>query len=480
MKLNRTWLLSLLVVMAMLVAACGGAAEPAAPAEPAAEESADADAEEMAEEEADEEMAEEEAEPTEEPAEEAADEGAMDGDAVELRMTFYTDGNEDVVMRELLDRFEADNPDISVVMDTVAYSQILENLPIQLAAGEGPDMARVTNLGGLSEFYLDMSPYLEDPAYWEENFGPFLEWLRPAGDEEGIYGFMTQLTVTGPYVNKTLFDQAGVEMPGEGATWADWVAATTEVAEATGVEFPMVMDRTGHRFAGPAISMGAQYFDDEGNPSVDDEGFRAMAQSLVDWHADGTMLPDVWIGSGGSYAAGNEQFINSQVVLYMSGSWQIGQFNEQIGDAFDWVAVPNPCGEAACSGMPGGAALVAIAETEHPEEVSRVMEYLAGEEVLGEFSARTLFIPAHAGLAAAGVDFDTDSELAKNALNSFVAQVGELDQTAFDLQAYPFNFAIFNATRDRLTQVMTGELTFDEAITRIQADVDEAIATASE
>ena len=31
-------------------------------------------------------------------------------DVVELRMVYYTDGNEDVVARELLDRFEAENP----------------------------------------------------------------------------------------------------------------------------------------------------------------------------------------------------------------------------------------------------------------------------------------------------------------------------------------------------------------------------------
>ena len=123
----------------------------------------------------------------------------------------------------------------------------------------------------------------------------------------------------------------------------------------------------------------------------------------------------------------------------MSGSWQVGQFSEQIGDAFDWEAMPNPCGPGACTGMPGGAALVAIGDTEHPEEVARVMEYLTSQEVLSEFSARTLFIPAHLGLSETGVPFETDLELAKDALAIFVGQVGTLDQTAFDLQAYPYN-----------------------------------------
>lgn len=403
---------------------------------------------------------------------------ALGQDVVELSITWYTDGVEDVVMQDLLDTFNEENTDINVTLNNVPYNSILENLPLQLAAGEGPDIARVTDLGGLSEFYLDMTPYLEDVAYWEDNFGPFLNWLRPAGDESGVYGFMTQLTVTGPYVNATLFEQADVELPGEGATWADWEKATTEVAEALDIPYAMAMDRTGHRFAGPAISMGAQYFDEDGNPAIADEGFQEMAATLIRWHEEGIMPPEVWIGNAGSYAPANQEFINAQTVLYMSGSWQIGQFAENIGDAFDWVAVPNPCGSGGCSGMPGGAALVALEGTEYPAEVTRVMEYLAQEEVLGEFSARSLFIPAHAGLAEAGVDFDTDNEQAKAALGVFLGGVATLEQPAFDLQAYAFNRAIFNATTDRLTQVMVGELEFDEAMERIQSDVDSAIAEA--
>lgn len=398
-----------------------------------------------------------------------------------LRMTWYSDGNEGEILRELLDRFEEANPDIDVILDNVAYQAgIIEGLPVQLAAGEGPDMARVTDLGGLAQFYLDMTPYLEDPIYWEDNFGPFLTWLRAPGDETAINGFMTQLSVTGPYVNKTLFEQAGVDLPGEDATWDDWAAAATEVASALDIPIPLAMDRSGHRFSGPAISMGAQYFDDEGNPAVIDDGFKAMAERIVQWHQDGTMALELWGSvSGSTYVGANEDFANAQVVMYMTGSWQISQFSDTIGDAFDWWAVPNPCGPGGCTGMPGGAALVALADTEHPEEVTRVMEYLASEEVLAEFYGRTLFVPGHLGLSRGGVEFDTDNPLAQHALETFAIGVANFSPVSFQLQGYPFNRVMFNAIISRLGQAIVGEMSLDEAYQRIEQDIEQQIAERS-
>ena len=163
----------------------------------------------------------------------------------------------------------------------------------------------------------------------------------------------------------------------------------------------------------------------------------------------------------------------------MAGSWQVGAMVRDIGDAFDWEVIPNPCGPAACTGMPGGAGLVALADTDHPAEVAQLMAYLAQEEVLAEFYGRTLFIPGHLGLAASGVDFATDSAAAKEALGVFANQVTKLDPIAYRLQAYPFSFpTVFNPIRDRLTQVFVGELTLDAALERIQADGDQALREA--
>ncbi len=394
---------------------------------------------------------------------------------VTLRYACYGDGNECEVSRELLDRFEADNPGIKVEIDKVPYKAILESLPVQLAAGEGPDMARVTDLGGLNKYYLDLAPYV-DAAYWEENFGDTLDWYRGGPDDEGIYGMMTQLTITGPYINKTLFEQAGVEVPGDGAGWDEWAAAAREVQEATGTPHAMALDRSGHRIAGPAISMGAQIFDDEGNPALVDEGFSEMIRQFVEWNQDGTMAMEVWGGSGGaSYQDAAQEFINANLPYYFSGSWQVGRFDEAIGDAFDWEVVGSPCGPGGCTGMPGGAGLVGFSETEHPEAVAKVIDFMASEPVHGELIARTKNVPAHKGLAQQGLDYPDVSPQAQEALKAWGQQVPSIEATAYKYQGYPLNRAMFNATVERVSQAIVGELTVDEALERIEADINEAV-----
>ena len=183
---------------------------------------------------------------------------------------------------------------------------------------------------------------------------------------------MSQLTMTGPYVNKTLFEQAKVPLPGPKATWDEWIDATRKVAKATQTPFAMALDRSGHRFAGPAISNGAKIFDAKGELMLDD-GYKTTVTKFVDWNKDGTMPKEVWAGSGGStYADSIDEFKNGRVVMVLSGSWQINRLQKDIGNAFDWVAVPNPCGPAACTGIPGGAALVALKTAKSPKEAGDV------------------------------------------------------------------------------------------------------------
>lgn len=400
--------------------------------------------------------------------------------AQEIRFMCSSDGNECDSMEGILEGFEAANPGVDIVVDIVPYQAILENLPVQLAAGTGPDMAKVTDLGGLHDFYLDLAPYV-DADYWADSFGGTLDWYRGGPDDEGIYGLHSQLTITGAYINRTLFDQAGVEVPGPDATWEEWADASRQVAEATGTTFPMAMDRSGHRIAGPAISYGAALFNDDGEPILVDDGFTAYVQQFVDWHEDGTMARDVWAGQGGStYRDAAQEFINADLVYYYSGSWQVGRFDEQIGDFFDWQVVGSPCGEGGCTGMPGGAGVVGFADTEHPEIVAGAIDYLARVENYARLTAETRNIPAHATVAQEGVEYQDASAPAAAALNAWGAQVATISPVAFQYQGYAGNRAMFGITVQRVTQAIVGELTVAEAMERASSDLAEVMAETSQ
>ena len=398
--------------------------------------------------------------------------------AGEVRVMCYQDGVECDVTAELARKFEAQNPGTKIVLDVVPYKTVVEQLPVQLGAGQGPDIARVTDLGGLSKHYLDVAPHLKDPAYFEANFGATLPWLRPAAGDKGIYGFMSQLTMTGPYVNKTLFDQAKVNLPGPKATWDDWVVATRKVAQATQTKAAMAWDRSGHRFVGPAISYGAKIFD-AGGALVLDDGFKAAVNKFVGWHKDGTMLKEVWSGSGGStYADSIGEFTNGRVVMVLSGSWQVNRLQKDIGSNFDWLAVPNPCGSAACTGIPGGAAWVALKTSKSPKEAAAFLEFMASEASYAEFTARTNNIPAHASLAKKGVDYKGAQPGAKAALGTFSSGVASLSPVAYQFQGYRFNRALMLPTVARVTQAIVGEIGVDDALAKINADMADAVKQA--
>jgi alpha-1,4-digalacturonate transport system substrate-binding protein len=404
--------------------------------------------------------------------------GSMAAMAADIRVMCYQDGVECDVTAEQARRFEAANPGTKVILDVVPYKTIVEQLPVQLAAGQGPDIARVTDLGGLSKYYLDIASYVKDKNYWETNFGATLPWLRPAVADKGIYGFMSQLTMTGPYVNKTLFDQAKVALPGSKATWDEWVEATRKVAKATQTPAALAWDRSGHRFAGPAISYGAKIFDAKGDLVLDD-GYKAIVNKFVGWHKDGAMLKEVWAGSGGStYADSIGEFKNGRVVMVLSGSWQINRLQKDIGNAFDWVAAPNPCGPAACTGIPGGAAWVALKTSKSPKEVGMFLDFMAQEANYAEFVSKTNNIPAHAGLAKKGVAYPGATPGARSALSTFGAGVANLSPVAYQFQGYKFNRAIMLPTVARVTQAIVGEMSTDEAIGKIGVDMTDAVKQA--
>jgi alpha-1,4-digalacturonate transport system substrate-binding protein len=395
--------------------------------------------------------------------------------AGEVRIACYSDGNECESTEALAKPFMQANPDIKIVIDKMPFKAIQENLPVQLAAGQGPDIVRTTDFGPIMKYMLDLRPYLKDADYWEANYGGTLGWMRKDASDKGIYGLMTQLTISAPLVNKTLFDQAGVPVPKAGASWDDWAAAVKKVKDATRIEAGMAWDRSGARFAGPSISMGAKYYAADGTPNVVDDGFKAMASRYVAWAKDGTVKGDVWSAAATGYRGALDEFMNGKIAVYLSGSWQLTQLEKNVGDSFEWVVAAEPCGPAGCTGMPGGAGFVALKNSKSPADVAKFLDYLAQEKTYGEWMVMTSNVPANAALQKQGLPYKL-SKAGTAAIQQFGADAATLMPLAYKLQGDPMSRPMFGALTDRIAAVIAGQMTLDQAYDRITKDVADAVA----
>ena len=398
--------------------------------------------------------------------------------AEEIKFLCYQDANECDVLGSMAATFN-ESSDVDVLVEVVGYEIIRDQLENQLQTDAAPDLARVTNLVGFNQYYLDLSPYV-DAARWDADYGSTQPWFRaPGGEDQGIYGWMTQLTVTGPYINVTMFDDAGVDIPGEGATWDDWATALTEVKDTLGITAGLAMDRTAHRMAGPAFSYGAKFFDDAGEPILVDEGFRSFAETFLEWHKSGLMPAEGWpAGSGTQYRNAAPLFLSGDVAMHMSGSWMINNYASNIKD-FEWRAVPVPCGDGGCGAMPGGAGVVAFKSTKHPEAAAAFVDFISSKENAERFAAETRNITAHMGLQASGVDYGDVAPEVAQALSVFAANAGKAAATtpqAYTFQGYSKNFVIYGIVPDYMTKAILGEMSLEDALAAIDADVAAKIA----
>ena len=191
------------------------------------------------------------------------------------------------------------------------------------------------------------------------------------------------------------------------------------------------------------------------------------------------MPADIWPAvSGSKYANGNEMFFNQDVPFYMSGSWNVTNVMNSVGDSFEWTKVPVPCGPAGCGIMPGGSGFVAFNHSPNAEAAAKFVAWLGEYEQAREWYTYRMAIPAHAQIQAEGIDYSEAgaSEAVSNALNVFAADAARAAKEtpqAYQLQGSKFGFVIYNATTQYLGGVMNGEYDLDTAIERIKSEIAE-------
>ena len=384
---------------------------------------------------------------------------------IELRFLCFNERNECEVYADLLARFSEINPDIKVTVDATAEEEMVERLQAAYDAEAAYDIARAKP-GSLSGANVDLRPLLGEAL--TANFRPV--YFESFPDDRGIYGFPDAVGMVAPFVNVSLFEQAGVALPAEGASWDEWLAALDEVVMATDASYALSVDNKAHRLVGPAMSLGAAYFDQDGALTLPDAtGLRAFLQILRGLMDAGKTPADTLLGTGKS----QDYFVRGETVMYICGSWKVEEVAAQVGDEFDWAIVSNPSGPAGGTGVAQATMLMAGMDTKQPEAVANVFEYLLAPEVSAEFAARTLTIPAREDVAANGIDYRTDDNDVAVALNAFAREAAKLQDQAIALDLHPLAPVYYEASNEFLRAYFAGELTLDEALANLQARLGE-------
>lgn len=382
-----------------------------------------------------------------------------------LRFVWFTDGPDLPAIQALVSVFNSKTPDIKVDLAVVPFAQLNTLLMTQAAAGQAPDMARVTEPYRFTSYALDLRPYLSDKSF-PRQFLPAAQALTtmPNG---GVYGFPSDFTMNGPFINVSLVKKAGLSLPkGPKVSWNEWMDLAVKTAKATGVPYAAAVDRSGHRLDGFIQAMGGAYFTPDGKDvQINSAANQKAIGYFVDLNKNGTMPLEVWAGGGAGYADARQLFVNQQLVFYVSGNWQMAFFLGTIGNKFEWQAVPNAC-EAACGGMPGGKFVIAFKDTKVPAKVARFIEYLGSRASIEAMDQEAYFLPTRNDLLQEGVRYQNGND----DMSTFIKGIPLMPKSAFT-DNYNAHFGpIADIVRDRVTQAIIGQMTVPQALDRAESD----------
>lgn len=378
-----------------------------------------------------------------------------------LEYMYFTDGPDEQATRDLIAQFEAEY-DVTVELEILPYADLVTSTLNRLSGGNPPDVVRLTGLTDFRADLLVLDPYLGEDYADQFLPGP-MGAVRSADGE--LIAVPSDLTMNGPFVNVELFEQAGIEVPTEWS-WTELVEAGMAVKEATGVPYAFAMDKSGHRLSTILSQHGTFLLGEEGNALDIDVAEQAL-QPLVDMMAADDMPRDFWLGSGSRYEGANEIFLAGETPIYLSGSWQVGQFTENA--EFEWAAVPNPC-EAECGGFPGGKFMAAFTESENPALAAEFIRFMNDAEQQETFVTVGGQLPTRVDLSESGVTYPDES--AQAAMDTFLADLVVTPEAGFQANGHPAFSASATALADELAAVVGGQKDLRTALEDVSTQID--------
>ena len=346
----------------------------------------------------------------------------------------------------------------------VANADLPTKLRNAAQAGDLPAMARAGSIDSVwKDRTVDLRKILDGSRIRRE---------LCAIDKSGkVLSLPTDVTAVGLFVNKTLFDKAGIAYPSSAAdiwTWDEFVARVKQVQAKTGTKYGAVMDRSSHRLKALLYEFGSDYFQaDASGKFQTNANTKTALEYFAQLNDDSFMPRSVWL----SKADPNALFKSGDVVAYVSGSWQIADFAKNI-TTFEWASVRLPKQVVRATNYGNAASSVVFDGTGQEEASVAFLEWLYRPENYLKLSRISGYLPSIEGME---VDYTSHGDafaLYNEEIAASAPIAGEIKKRDIAYEVAGLASAS-DPVRDEVVRYLNREVNVDEAITAINTQLTE-------
>jgi len=407
-----------------------------------------------------------------------------------------------------VERFNASQDKIELVLEIVANNAAYDTLATQIAAGNAPCVVGPVGIRGRDSFkgaWLDLQPLIDKYNYDLSDFDPSLiEFYQVK--EEGQLGIPFAIFPSFVLYNKDLFDEAGLPYPptshgepyvDENGVERDWnIDTLTELAkkltvDANGndatspdfdpeniVQFGWMNQWTDPRGVGTFFGAGS-LVDENGNAQIPEHWKAAWKWTYDGWWKD-WFIPngpyggaDFLQGPGGPFSSGNMGMIH--IHLWYVAPWALGNVD------FDWniAATPNYRGTITAKMHADTFGILKGCPT--PDEAFEVLTYMLSKEHANELLTIYGGMPARLSLQPEYFKLYTET--------NFPNKTDIHWDTVVEAMAYADNpnheswMPSFQETTDRYNEFWnylanTPGVDFDAEVEKLQADLQKIFEAA--
>ncbi len=305
-------------------------------------------------------------------------------------------GREGEVATRLLGGFERENPGLRVRVEQLPWSAAHEKLLTAFAGDATPDVAQMGNTW-LPEFVaLDalepMEPGLgRSPQIELGDYHPgILDTNRVGGRQYGLPWYVDTRVL---FYRRDLLAQAGYAAPPR--DWDEWTRMLVAIERCVGPErYALLLPLNEYE---PFVALWLQ----QGEPLLRDGGrwgnFRSpgFARTLRFYLSlfERRLAPPV---SENQIANVWNEFARGTFSFYISGPWQIGEFQRRLPAQLQpaWMTAPLPGPTGPGASIAGGSSLAIFRRSSRKAAAWRLVEFLSRPEVQQQFYRLTGDLPA--------------------------------------------------------------------------------------